>query len=71
MVALRTGERAYAIDVEWIADRVALPRATRETALAALCQDYADRLAAHSLRAPHQWFNFFEFFRDGSEIARV
>lgn len=71
MVALRTGDRGYAIDVEWIADRVVLPRAERESALAALCQDYADRLAAQCLRAPHQWFNFYPFFRDGSEIARV
>ena len=71
MVALRTGERAYEIDVEWIADRVVLPRKEREAALTALCQDYADRLAAHCLRAPHQWFNFYEFFRDGSEPPRV
>jgi predicted LPLAT superfamily acyltransferase len=71
MVALRTGERAYAIDVEWIADRVVLPRAERDAALAALCQDYADRLAVQCLRAPHQWFNFYEFFRDSSEPARV
>ena len=70
MVALRNGERAYQIDVEWFADRIELPRSARDKALAACCQSYADRLARHCLRAPYQWFNFYDFFRDGSEPPR-
>lgn len=63
MVALRTGDARYEIDVELLADRIELPRAGRAAALDALCQTYADRLAAHCLRAPYQWFNFFDFWR--------
>lgn len=70
MVALRNGERAYEIDVEWFADRIELPRNARDKALADCCQSYADRLARHCLRAPYQWFNFYDFFRDGSEPPR-
>lgn len=70
MVALRTGKRAYSIDVEMLADRIVLPREKREQALADCCQSYADRLARHCLRAPYQWFNFYEFFRDPIETPR-
>lgn len=70
MVALRTGDRAYSIDVEVLAERIELPRKGREQALASCCQSYADRLARHCLRAPYQWFNFYEFFRDGIETLR-
>ena len=70
MVALQTGDRAYSIDVELFADPLELPRKGREQALARCCQSYADRLARHCLRAPYQWFNFYDFFRDGVEIPR-
>jgi len=70
MVALRTGDRAYSIDVELLSDRIELPRKGREQALASYCQRYADRLARHCLRAPYQWFNFYDFFRDGVETPR-
>jgi predicted LPLAT superfamily acyltransferase len=67
MVALRTGDRAYSIDVELLANRIDLPRRGREQALVSCCQAYANRLARHCLRAPYQWFNFYDFFRDGVE----
>jgi predicted LPLAT superfamily acyltransferase len=71
MVALRTGDARYEIDVELLADRIELPRVGRAAALDALCQSYADRLAAHCRRAPYQWFNFFDFWSDGSGAADV
>ncbi len=71
MVALRTGDRAYSIDVEVLADRIVLPRKDREQALADCCQSYADRLARYCLRAPYQWFNFYPFFRDELEAPRA
>ncbi len=69
MVALRTGAARYEIDVEWFSDCIALPRSGRAAALDALCQAYADRLAAHCRRAPYQWFNFFDFWAEGSAAS--
>lgn len=67
MVAVRSGASAYEVDVESLGDGARLPRARRREALQALCQAYADRLAAHCLRSPFQWFNFHEFWlEDGS-----
>lgn len=62
MVALRSGTARYRIDVERMADAIVLPRHARRERLDAWCQSYADRLAAHCVRAPLQWFNFFEFW---------
>jgi predicted LPLAT superfamily acyltransferase len=69
IVAIRIGRGAYAIDVDWIADRVVLPRATRAQALARLCQDYADWLERHCLRDPLQWFNFYDFWPDATSSS--
>jgi predicted LPLAT superfamily acyltransferase len=62
MVALRSGPSAYEVDVEALGDGAALPRARRAASLQALCQSYADKLEAHCLRAPLQWFNFHDFW---------
>ena len=40
-----------------------LPRQGRDAALAALVADYAARLEHHCLRAPLQWFNFYDFWQ--------
>src|SRR5262245_29486822 len=64
MSGLRSGERRYEIRVEPFAERVELPRSGRRAASAALCQRFADWLAAGCLRAPYQWFNFYPFFVD-------
>jgi predicted LPLAT superfamily acyltransferase len=63
MVALRAGENRYEIHVERFADRIVLPRPRRAEALAEHCQAYADRLAFYCVRAPYQWFNFYNFWR--------
>ena len=71
MTGLRRAERVYEVHVESFAERVELPRAERREALAQLCQKYADRLAAYCVRAPYQWFNFYEFWSDdGSNASR-
>ena len=64
-----SGERAYEVHVEPFAERVRLPRSGRREALTELCQRYADRLAARCIRAPYQWFNFYEFFEDDAQDA--
>jgi predicted LPLAT superfamily acyltransferase len=45
-----------------------LPRQGRAEALAALAADYAARLEHHCLRAPLQWFNFYDFWQAPSHF---
>lgn len=52
----------YELHCEPFADRIELPRASREPALRALVQRYADRLESVAREAPDNWFNFFEFW---------
>ncbi|MGH7812078.1 MAG: acyltransferase [Candidatus Binatia bacterium] len=62
LFSLRTGAGA-AIQFELFREEIRLPRKNRNDALAALVNDYAARLQGHCLRAPLQWFNFFDFWR--------
>lgn len=64
MSALRTGPRHYRVEVRPFADRIELPRADREGALARYGQRYADWLEGLCRRAPLQWFNFFDFWAE-------
>ncbi len=66
MVGLRRGRDAYQVCVEPLAERVELPRRERAAALAAHAQRYASAVERHCLSAPHQWFNFFDFWRKPS-----
>ncbi len=52
----------YRIYVEPFADPLVLPRRTRRQALEVAITKYAQRLEAHCLLAPTQWFNFFDFW---------
>ncbi len=62
MVGLRTGRDRYAVHVEPLAERIVLPRGDRSGAVARHAQDYASALERYCLRAPLQWFNFFDFW---------
>jgi predicted LPLAT superfamily acyltransferase len=62
MTGLRTGTDAYEIHIQPLADRVTLPRPRRDEALGVHMQRFADVLAGYCLRAPYQWFNFFDFW---------
>ena len=53
----------FRVHFEPFAERLLLPRAEREAALRHWVQAYADRLQHHSLRAPLDWFNFFDFWQ--------
>jgi predicted LPLAT superfamily acyltransferase len=64
MVGLRRGSGAYEIHVERLSDGVELPRDRRDAAVTEQCQVFADRLAAWCLRAPYQWFNFHDFWKE-------
>ncbi|MEZ8153498.1 glycosyltransferase [Vibrio splendidus] len=47
---------------EHFSDKIELPRKTREQSLQQVVQKYADRLEHYTLKAPLQWYNFFNFW---------
>ena len=59
----------YDLYCEPLCEQLELPRGAREAALAAHVQRYADRLEHYCRLAPHDWFNFYDFWRtaDASE----
>jgi predicted LPLAT superfamily acyltransferase len=61
LFSVRQGARS-AIYFEPFRDSVRVPRQGRDAALAALAADYAKRLEYYCLRAPLQWFNFYDFW---------
>jgi predicted LPLAT superfamily acyltransferase len=59
---LREGA-GYRVELDWFAERIELPRAGRPEALHAYARRYAARLEALCLRAPYQWFNFYDYWQ--------
>ncbi|PMG97585.1 glycosyltransferase family 2 protein [Vibrio lentus] len=47
---------------EHFSDKIELPRKTREHSLQQVVQKYANRLEHYTLKAPLQWYNFFNFW---------
>jgi len=58
----------YRIHFEAFAERIELPRRERQQRLHAYLQQYAARLEAHCLRAPQQWFNFYDFWQHDAAV---
>lgn len=54
--------RGYAIEFVPLAERVLLPRARREQAMAEYAQLFARQLERILCKAPDDWFNFFPFW---------
>jgi predicted LPLAT superfamily acyltransferase len=69
-ISIYTAPNRYDLYCEPFASEVALPRGSRQEALAALVQRYADRLEHYCRLAPYNWFNFFPFWslRDGPSL---
>ncbi|HEX9395808.1 MAG TPA: glycosyltransferase [Burkholderiales bacterium] len=61
LFCLHDGER-YREYLEPFAERISWTRATRDRALQEYARRYAERLQHYALRAPFQWFNFFDFW---------
>jgi predicted LPLAT superfamily acyltransferase len=57
----REGNR-FRIVFEPFSDGIKLPRKSRGEAMDALARRYAERLECYCLKAPYQWFNFFDFW---------
>jgi predicted LPLAT superfamily acyltransferase len=58
--------KGHVVRFETLAERVQLPRATREAALQEWAALFAARLEALLVRAPYDWFNFYLFWDDGT-----
>lgn len=67
MIGLRVNRMTYETFAELLTERVLLPRARRAAALDELVGAYAKRLEAYCMRAPYQWFNFYDFWGDDAE----
>jgi predicted LPLAT superfamily acyltransferase len=61
LFSIRQG-RSCEVHFEFFRDAVRVPRQGREAALAVLAAAYARRLEHYCLRAPLQWFNFYDFW---------
>jgi predicted LPLAT superfamily acyltransferase len=61
MFSMRTGHTSK-IHFELFREAIRLPRQMRDEALAGLVAVYAGRLEHFCLRAPLQWFNFYDFW---------
>jgi predicted LPLAT superfamily acyltransferase/glycosyltransferase involved in cell wall biosynthesis len=61
LFCMRRGDR-HVLDVERFADRVVLPRQSREEALDGYAKAFAARLEQYAISDPLQWYNFFDFW---------
>lgn len=67
---LYQGGNRYALTFEDFSPPIDAPRGRRDEAIAALIRGYAARLEHHARRAPYNWFNFYDFWKQddaGSE----
>ena len=62
---VRAGQ-GHVVRFETLADRVQLPRATRDAALQSWAALFAARVEALLVRAPYDWFNFYSFWDNGA-----
>ena len=66
-VCVRTGPGRYAASAQPFAPAGVLPRRDRAKHAEELARRYAAALEEWCVRAPYQWFNFFEFWSDEAE----
>jgi predicted LPLAT superfamily acyltransferase len=64
MFCLREGDR-HTVYFELLADRIELPRRNKDAVLSQWAARYAGCLERYALRAPLQWYNFYDYWDDG------
>lgn len=57
------GGRRYALSFELFAERVEIPRDTRQQVLDTVLRRYAQRLEHYARLEPYNWFNFYDFWQ--------
>lgn len=62
MFCLKSDKR-YHVFIENFSSAIKLPRKDKVVAIDSIVQDYAARLQFYCLKAPLQWFNFFNFWK--------
>jgi len=65
--ALRAGR--YECSLELFSEKLDVPRATRELALQAIVQGYAQRLEEAVRASPYNWFNFYDYWLPAEDPA--
>lgn len=60
------GQTKYHVYLEAFENDIELARTTREQDLRRCVQRYAARLEHYALKEPFQWFNFYDFWHEGS-----
>ena len=63
-IALKTGRNRYEVFFEEIADGERVPAEHRVKAVQERVETFASRLEHYCIRAPLQWFNFYDFWAD-------
>ena len=66
---LRRGLRDYQVVIEPFADRIEPDRGPRAVAMRRWTERYATRLATHCREHPYNWFNFYDFWEQGPNVA--
>ena len=65
--ALRTGSATYNLYAETFAERVSLPRSTRDEELEKYATKLSGRMEDICFHAPYQWFNFYDFWDESDD----
>lgn len=55
----------FDVHIHYLAERLQFPRATRLQSMHSVTREYVALLEQHCIRAPYQWFNFFDFWNKG------
>ena len=63
-VGLHMGGNRYELYFEKLADQVVIDRNQRDADLQKWMQRYADRLEYYARKAPYNWFNFYDFWKE-------
>ncbi|MBU6487853.1 MAG: acyl-CoA synthetase [Burkholderiales bacterium] len=69
MSGIYRGGNRYDLHFEALADFSDTPRGERDAKVQAAVQRYVALLERHCRSAPENWFNFFDFWREGAESA--
>jgi predicted LPLAT superfamily acyltransferase len=63
-IALKTGPRTYEVFLESLAEGDPVPAQDRAKVLRERIENFAARLEHYCMRAPQQWYNFYDFWAD-------